>query len=75
MATFLIACVAVDVLQGRKNRIKLGQKHITPIGVICFSLGGILPYMTVKGCAAGQGMVFDLCILNRVYTEFPVSLP
>ena len=29
----------------------------------------ILPYTayTVWGCAAGQGIVFDLSVLNRVY--------
>ena len=30
--------------------------------------GGLgLPYMAYTGCAAGQGMVFVLSVLNRVY--------
>ena len=29
--------------------------------------GGVLPYMTYTGCAAGQGKVFVLSVLSRVY--------
>ena len=29
--------------------------------------GVVLPYMTYTGCAAGQGKVFVLSVLNRVY--------
>ena len=36
--------------------------------------GRVLPQMTIRGCDAGQGMGFDLSVLNRVYTEFRLSL-
>jgi len=29
--------------------------------------GGALPYMAYAGCAAGQGLVFDLSVLKMVY--------
>ena len=32
-----------------------------------FRPGGVLPYLGYMGLAAGQGMVFGLAVLNRVY--------
>ena len=28
--------------------------------------GGVLPYMAYQNCAAVQGMVFDLTVLNKL---------
>ena len=28
---------------------------------------GVLPYRPIRGCAAGQGIVFDLYVLKKVY--------
>ena len=36
--------------------------------------GGCTHKLPIRGCDAEQSMVFYLSVLNRVYTEFRVSL-
>ena len=53
----------VDIENKRKYKIIIHGPYLTPLLILTPGHSLIWP---IRGCAAGQGMVFDFSVLNRV---------